>query len=207
MPTSSALAKTQVRKWVRARREHYHLETLRHWDQALGRHILRALQTVARDYGSSTVDFPIAAYWPINNEPGAQLPLVDFLDAHCPQVLLPRIATGRKLEWAYYDGTTQLGPFGLREPSGPSVSLTDGTHSIGALLIPALAVAQDGVRLGQGGGFYDTLLQAPALRPVPTFSLIHPGELYPSLPCEPWDYRGHQAISAIGCHSLTSHPF
>ena len=107
------------------------------------------------------------------------------------------------MQWAEYNGVMQDGPYGLREPVGDAVPLSDYVSALRAIIVPALAVGYDGRRLGQGGGFYDSLMADPEVRKIPTFTLIHPGELWPSVPSDPWDYRCEQAISAIGKHRLT----
>ena len=54
------------------------------------------------------------------------------------------------------------------------------------MVVPALAVALDGTRLGQGGGSYDRVLTRVT---APTITPLHPGELLPSVPSEPHDQR------------------
>jgi 5-formyltetrahydrofolate cyclo-ligase len=55
-----------------------------------------------------------------------------------------------------------------------------------AVLVPALAVAADGTRLGRGGGSYDRAL--PRVRPdAPIVALLYSAEVRAELPSEPWD--------------------
>lgn len=72
-------------------------------------------------------------------------------------------APGRPLRWARWTGAarTRQAAFGIREPL-PGDGDGDATVDTAVLLprlvclvLPALAVGPDGVRLGQGGGFYD----------------------------------------------------
>jgi len=55
--------------------------------------------------------------------------------------------------------TLRDGPHGLREPapSGPRIARGSLT-ALDLVLAPGVAFARDGVRLGQGGGYYDRLL-------------------------------------------------
>ena len=208
LPAEAKTAKTMARQIVRARRQGYSPSTLSTWDKALGQQLLTALNRELSDHSTITstdggANTTIAAYWPVGAEPGAHISFVDMLTTHFAHVLLPQVTGKRQLQWAEYTGTMQAGPYGLREPVGDTAALSEYQHELQAIVVPALAVGYDGRRLGQGGGFYDAVLADPELKQIPTFTLIHPGELWTSVPSDPWDYRCDQAISAIGKHRLT----
>ena len=58
------------------------------------------------------------------------------------------------------------------------------------VVTPLLAFQRDGVRLGQGGGFYDRALQAlRARKPVFVLGLAYSGQQAENLPQEPHDQR------------------
>jgi 5-formyltetrahydrofolate cyclo-ligase len=70
-----------------------------------------------------------------------------------------------------------------------------------ALLVPALAVARDGTRLGRGGGSYDRALRrAPA--DIPVAALLFEGELVDELPSEDWDMPVTAVVSPTGWYEL-----
>ena len=71
------------------------------------------------------------------------------------RILLPVVPeSGRELRWAVDTGRLAPGRFGLLEPVGPRLGPTAiGTADV--VVVPALAVARDGARLGRGGGYYD----------------------------------------------------
>ena len=142
--------------------------------------LVSAFSTMVRTASARTV----AAYVPLPAEPGGAA-LLDALAAVAPRLLLPVLLPSRDLDWAAYDGTLAAGPFGLSEPTGPRLGV-DAVRSIDLMLVPALAVARDGTRLGQGGGSYDRVL---ARVTAPTIVPLHPGELLPSVPAEPHDQR------------------
>ncbi|MEV4513469.1 5-formyltetrahydrofolate cyclo-ligase [Dactylosporangium sp. NPDC049525] len=142
--------------------------------------LVSAFSRIVRAAGARSV----AAYVPLPAEPGGA-GLVDALAAATPRLLLPVLLPSRDLDWAVYDGTLAAGPLGLSEPTGPRLGV-DAIRSIDLMLVPALAVALDGTRLGQGGGSYDRVL---ARVTAPTIAPLHPGELLPSLPAEPHDQR------------------
>jgi 5-formyltetrahydrofolate cyclo-ligase len=82
-------------------------------------------------------------------------------------------------------GRLAPGRFGLLEPVGPRL----GPTAIGAadvVVVPALAVARDGVRLGRGGGYYDRALRH--VRPgAALVAAVFDDELLDALPAEPHD--------------------
>lgn len=78
---------------------------------------------------------------------------------------IPRCAPKRRLAvHPFVLGETPLrpGPFGIREPDPDQVPEADPSL-LDAVIVPALLLAQDGWRLGYGGGYYDRFL--PKLRP------------------------------------------
>jgi 5-formyltetrahydrofolate cyclo-ligase len=99
----------------------------------------------------------VAGYVPTAEEPGAG-PLPAALAAVVGRLLLPVVPDrGRELAWAEYDGRLSPGHFGLAEPPGPRLpAATLGTADV--VVVPALAVARDGTRLGRGAGYYDRAL-------------------------------------------------
>ena len=86
--------------------------------------------------------------------------------------------------------TGRLAParHGLLEPIGPRLGPTAiGTADV--VVVPALAVARDGIRLGRGGGYYDRALQH--VRPDAVLvALVFDDEFVDELPTEPHDQRG-----------------
>jgi 5-formyltetrahydrofolate cyclo-ligase len=153
-----------------------------------------ALLTAAVLDLAATTGGPICAYLPVGVEPWSPLG-VEELRAAGHEILLPVVAgADAPLDWALYDGPGALvpGPFGLREPTGPR--LGPGTVSRARLvLLPALAADRRGVRLGQGGGFYDRTLPLVGAE-VPTVVVLDDGELVDTLPAEPHDRRVTAAV-------------
>ncbi len=126
----------------------------------------------------------MACYASYGGEPGTG-PLIERLHEAGLPVVLPVVGPGRDLHWASYDGPAALapGPRGMPEPTGPVIgagpeALT--TLGVDLLVIPALACDPSGARLGQGGGFYDTLLAAlPRSGPgrILVLALVHDDEV------------------------------
>jgi 5-formyltetrahydrofolate cyclo-ligase len=93
------------------------------------------------------------------------------------------------LDWASYEGPDSLrpGPRGLAEPSEPPRGRAAIT-SADLVLVPALAAAPDGMRLGRGGGSYDRVL-ARVGAGIPTIALLYDSELLDEVPAGPHDQR------------------
>jgi 5-formyltetrahydrofolate cyclo-ligase len=140
----------------------------------------------------------VCAYVPVGSEPGS-IQLIDSLLRRGVRVLLPvarHDAAGipEPLQWGEYrpDGLVEA-RFGLREPGGPRLG-ADTIASAVVVLVPALAVDRDGVRLGRGAGFYDRSLPLAdaAARLV---AVVRDEELVDRLPGEPHDVRMTHALT------------
>ncbi len=137
-----------------------------------------------------------AAYVPEETEPGyGRLPAA-FTQLGA-RVLLPVVPpAGSELGWAVDTGRLGPGRFGLLEPLGPRLGPTAiGTADV--IVVPALAVARDGVRLGRGGGYYDRALRHARPDAV-VVALVHDDELVDELPAEPHDHRVNAVVTPSG---------
>ncbi len=143
---------------------------------------------------TARVDGPICAFLPVDVEPW-EAAGVEALRTAGHEVLLPVVVQrGAPLDWARYTGPDGLvpAPFGLREPAGPRLG-PDAVGRARLVLVPALAVDRRGVRLGQGGGFYDRTLPRAAAG-VPLVAVLGEGELVDALPAAPYDRRVTAAV-------------
>ena len=146
-----------------------------------------------------------AAYVPEDDEPGhGRLPAA-FTQLGA-RVLLPVTpGGGRELGWAVDTGRLGPGRSGPLEPLGPRLGATAvGTADI--VVVPALAVARNGIRLGRGGGYFDRALTYARPDAV-VVALVFDDEFVDELPTEPHDHPvtvvvtpsgGWQDLSAIG---------
>jgi 5-formyltetrahydrofolate cyclo-ligase len=128
----------------------------------------------------------ITSYYPLPGEPNL-ISLNDALIKAGKIVLLPRIVN-RKMEFAKYeDNLIKNGKF--HEPKGHIF-----IGEIQVCLTPATAVDKNGVRLGQGGGYYDQFLtNTSAFR----IGIIHDREFVKKLPHEWFD----QKVEAVATES------
>src|SRR6476469_9437386 len=115
----------------------------------------------------------VAAYVPLRTEPGS-VELLDDLVNQGVRVITPVLLDDNDLDWEQW-GVVGSAPLGV-----------DAIAHVDAVLVPALAVAADGTRLGRGGGSYDrALARVPAGTPVA--ALLYDSEVVTRLPSEPWD--------------------
>ena len=98
-------------------------------------------------------------------------------------LILPRIK-GDLLEWVKWDGdpANLVTKKKISEPIGEALS---DLSQIQVVIVPALRIDQSGIRLGQGGGYYDrALVHLKAWK----IGLVYAGELSSEvLPHEPHD--------------------
>jgi 5-formyltetrahydrofolate cyclo-ligase len=137
-----------------------------------------------------------AAYVPEQTEPGyGRLPAV-FTQLGA-RVLLPVVPpAGSELAWAVDTGRLAPGRFGLLEPVGPRLGPTAiGTADV--VVVPALAVSRDGVRLGRGGGYYDRALRHARAGAL-VVAVVFDDELVDEVPWEPHDHRVNAVVTPSG---------
>ncbi len=145
--------------------------------------IVRHLHDVAANLGAHTV----ATYAATPTEADASR-FVAALIRGGGQALWPRVVGPGRLSWHALAGPGELatGYRGIREPGSeaPARAL-DG--SVELLLVPGVAFDRLGRRVGQGGGFYDRVLQA-CLGPSPlTVGVAYAAQVIPEVPAEPHD--------------------
>lgn len=104
----------------------------------------------------------VAAYVSRKDEPGTH-PTLDVLHDAGLEILLPVLGAALDRRWGHYTGMADLAQRAPNRPLEPVES--DGGPELLAraclILVPALAVDDEGYRLGLGGGWYDrTLLHA-----------------------------------------------
>lgn len=123
-----------------------------------------------------------AAFRPLRTEPGS-LELIDELARRDVEVIVPVTLPDRDLDWVGLPGDVPLD--------------REAIASVDAVLVPALAVARDGTRLGRGGGSYDRALRrVPA--GVPIAALLFDGELVEHLPADEWDVPVTACVTPSG---------
>lgn len=155
------------------------------------------------DYAQATRDFAahsdsvlsalgspsvVAAYLAAPGEPDPSLALSAWRAAGVT-VLLPVIAPGHLLEWVDAATVTRV----RTSPFAPVPEPADGGRrevaDAEAWLVPALGIDASGLRLGQGGGYYDRALSSVARRPCAGVVFEDEYSAETPLPGDPWDLR------------------
>jgi 5-formyltetrahydrofolate cyclo-ligase len=141
----------------------------------------KAVATASRALVSAVLAHPawqtarsIAAFVGVRSEPDTR-PLLEAALAEGRTLLLPRVldgAAGLSVLVAVTDlATLAPAPFGLLEPPPRSDELAlrsiTPTSPLDLVLVPGLAFASSGARLGFGAGHYDRLLAPAAHAPRP----------------------------------------
>lgn len=144
-----------------------------------------------------------AAYLGVGKEPPT-IPLLEALHAAGHRVLLPVCEDDRRLSWVEWTPNTafrrsRFAP--IDEPDGERLdsAVVADAHGI---FLPATAVDASGSRIGQGGGYYDRLLEQldTAGRRPPAVAVVFSDEVLPAgtIPAEPFDKAVAGALTPDG---------
>lgn len=122
----------------------------------------------------------VAAYCSGPDEPPTEA-LLDALVNEGIDVYLPVCEPDYALSWVEYTPGMEFAPSALApvmEPVGERIG-TELFDEINTLIMPALSIDEDGLRLGQGGGYYDRFLPLIEDAPVRVAAVVYEHEYVP----------------------------
>ena len=140
----------------------------------------------------------VAGYVPLSREADVT-PLLREALASGKTLLLPRVEDERRMTLRRVDRLDELKPnrWGLLEP--PESAEIVPAEAAELLLVPLEAIDARGMRLGKGGGYYDTLLEAQT---GVTLGVALSWQWVERVQLEPWDKPLDAVVDATGIRYL-----
>lgn len=135
----------------------------------------------------------VLAYWAIGSEVETRA-LLECLWREKKAVALPHLhAVGRmEMRLVRGEGELEFGPHGIAHPKAQLCPLWQPDPR-DVVLVPGVAFTADGLRLGQGGGYYDRFLaRHPGLWRI---GVAFAEQMVAALPAEPHDARMHEVVA------------
>lgn len=205
----AAQHKRVLRRAMRARRA---ARTAEQRAQVAAGLLATALSSAGPDADALRAARVVAAYVAVPGEPDVGR-LRTALRERGTTVLLPVVGAGHHLAWGLDDGLLHPGaphPGGLVIDEPVTAAETDVLATADVVLVPATAVDRAGVRLGQGGGYYDRALaelERRGRRPL-LVAVVHDDEVLPAgdVPAMPHDRRVDAVLTPTRWVDTTSGP-
>ena len=139
----------------------------------------------------------IGIYWPLKGEVDIRF-IKEISDQ---KIALPSSCKNKGISY-YHWSNNQLGLDSNRIPS-PIGENAISPKDISILFVPALAIDQEGYRLGYGGGYFDRLRQKDLWFSIPSFVVISNNCISKTtLPRDKWDVPFNGWISEKGLHQI-----
>ena len=125
-------------------------------------------------------------------------PLAEALLREGAKIAFPRVEGPSHMEFCAVASLADLrtGAYGIPAP-GPRAPVIR-PDEMAAVLVPGLAFAADGTRLGYGGGFYDRYFKRPEAASIRRIGVCFVEQLADALPRHPHDVRMHQLLTERG---------
>lgn len=148
-------------------------------------------------------DSQIAAFLPLPTEPPI-LPALERAAASGYTIYVPVVLPHHRLGWVRWEpqANTELNSLGIAEPLGQRLG-PEAFSEADLRLVPALAFDTNGRRLGQGGGYYDRLLEhLPSANQASTVGVAFDREILSQVPADRWDATLTRVATETGVREL-----
>ncbi len=153
---------------------------------------------VAAGYVATVLDAvprgAVCCYVALPGEPPTDA-LIEALLARGDSVFLPVALPGGSLEWVSAHSARPWMAWGVPGQTAPPPNAVT-LPAVAAVIVPAMAVTPDGLRLGQGGGYYDRFL--PTVPGARTVALVWSDEVVNDVLAQPHDVRVDTWVVADG---------
>mgnify|MGYP001346818099 CR=1 FL=1 len=141
----------------------------------------------------------IGIYWPLKGEVDIRF----IKELYDQKIALPSSSKNQGINYHHWsnnqlelDSNRILSPIGENAISPKDISI---------LFVPAIAIDQEGYRLGYGGGYFDRLRQKDFWSSIPSFVVISNNCISKEpLPRDSWDVPFTGWISEKGLHQIES---
>ena len=144
-----------------------------------------------------TEDKYIGIYWPLKGEVDIRF----IKETNKQKIALPSSSKIKGISYHHW-ANNQLEVDSNKIPA-PSREKAINPNDISILFVPAIAIDQEGYRLGYGGGYFDRLRQNDLWFSIPSFVVISNNCISKSpLPRDPWDLPFNGWISEKGLHQI-----
>ena len=139
----------------------------------------------------------IGIYWPLKGEVDIRF----IKEINNLKVALPSSSKSKGLSYHHWSNNKlQIDSNSIPAPTGKNAI---NPNDISILFVPAIAIDQEGYRLGYGGGYFDRLRQKDLWFSIPSFLVISNNCITKKpLPREKWDLPFNGWISEKGLHQI-----
>jgi len=141
----------------------------------------------------------IGIYWPLKGEVDIRF----IKDINNQKVALPSSSKTRGISYQHWSNN----PLEIDSNNIPAPISKNAINpnDISILFVPAIAIDQEGYRLGYGGGYFDRLRQRDLWFSIPSFVVISNNCISKKpLPRNSWDVPFNGWISEKGLHQIES---
>tara|TARA_B100000579_G_scaffold253319_1_gene208450 strand:- start:128 stop:715 length:588 start_codon:yes stop_codon:yes gene_type:complete len=139
----------------------------------------------------------IGIYWPLKNEVDIRF----IKDIDNLKVALPSSSKTKGISYHNWSNNPlEIDSNNIPAPIGEHAI---NPNDISILFVPAIAIDQEGYRLGYGGGYFDRLRQRDLWSSIPSFLIISNNCISKKpLPRDSWDVPFNGWISEKGLHQI-----
>ena len=139
----------------------------------------------------------IGIYWPLKGE--VDVRFIREINNH--KIALPSSSKNQGL--SYYQWSKNQLKLDSNKIPAPVGGIAINPSDISILFVPAIAIDQDGYRLGYGGGYFDRLRKKDIWMSIPSFVVISNNCISKApLPRDKWDLPFNGWISEKGLHQI-----